>query len=667
MKFYSTRDKNTAVSYKEAIFRGLAPDGGLYMPELTPDMSKLIGSFTAETPFNDIAAAVTHAMLSEELDADACERICSRAFDFIPKLVPVDDNISVLELYHGPSCAFKDFGASFLASSMEELLKSESLHSEAHKGEARRATILTATSGDTGSAVARAFYEKENIDVVILYPSGRVSPLQEKQLTTLGKNIRALEVKGSFDDCQRMVKEAFLDRELSERLNLTSANSISLGWLIPQSFYYIWAWAQLSGGRTTGTAGAAGRGNLWFCVPSGNFGNLTAGILAHSWGMGNRGFIAATNINDVVPEYLKSGDFNPRASQLTLSNAMDVGNPSNFERMLEIFEQSHEKMSDLIKEEVITDAETKQTIRALLSEKGYESDPHTAVGYLAAKRFLADAASGKIAAGANPQIISLSTAHPGKFTEVFEEATGKAPALPQRLPWNPGGHGGGALWGWPGGQGAAMSSDFHIWTFVHDVSGVDSVRFCYRIDADGAIPADNPFAGDPPADPADWSYGHRNIQGLVFDPLRNTVWASEHGARGGDELNRLTAGGNFGWPAATYSREYLGGLRISEHTSIPGMVDPLVVWMKAIAPSGLAVYTGERFPRWRGDLFVGGLQSEDVRRIDLDADGRVLGQTSLPIGQRVRDVRQGPDGLLYVLTDETDGRLIRLEPSGDSE
>lgn len=430
MKFYSTRDKNTAVSYKEAIFRGLAPDGGLYMPESTPDMSKLIGSFTAETPFNDIAAAVTHAMLSEELDAAACERICRRAFDFVPKLVPVDDNISVLELYHGPSCAFKDFGASFLASSMEELLKREA--------GSHRATILTATSGDTGSAVARAFYEKENIDVVILYPSGRVSPLQEKQLTTLGKNIRALEVKGSFDDCQRMVKEAFLDRELSERLNLTSANSISLGRLIPQSFYYIWAWAQLAGGgnngsTTSSTAGAAGRSNLWFCVPSGNFGNLTAGILAHSWGMGNSGFIAATNINDVVPEYLKSGDFNPRASQLTLSNAMDVGNPSNFERMLEIFEQSHEKMSDLIKEEVITDAETKQTIHALLSEKDYESDPHTAVGYLAAKRFLADAASGKIDAGTNPQIISLSTAHPGKFTEVFEEAAGRAPALPQRL------------------------------------------------------------------------------------------------------------------------------------------------------------------------------------------------------------------------------------------
>lgn len=184
-----------------------------------------------------------------------------------------------------------------------------------------------------------------------------------------------------------------------------------------------------------------------------------------------------------------------------------------------------------------------------------------------------------------------------------------------------------------------------------------------RIGDDGAIPADNPFVGDPEADPAVWSYGHRNIQGLAFDPLREAVWASEHGARGGDELNRLRAGGNFGWPAATYSREYVGGLRISAHTSKPGMEDPLVVWMEAIAPSGLAVYTGRHFTRWRGDLFVGGLRSEDIRRIDLDADGRVLGQTALPIGQRVRDVRQGPDGLLYVLTDEPDGRLIRLEPS----
>jgi threonine synthase len=404
LKFFSTRDKNEAVSFKEAIFRGLAPDGGLYMPEKTPDLSGLIESFTPETSFNEIATCITSALLSDELGTEAPKQICSRAFDFEPRLVEVDENISVLELYHGPSCAFKDFGASFLASSMEELLKTDS----------RKAMILTATSGDTGSAVARAFYEKENIEVVILYPSGRVSPLQEKQLTTLGKNIRALEVKGSFDDCQRMVKEAFLDRELSEKLSLTSANSISLGRLIPQSFYYIWAWAQM----------AANRDDLRFCVPCGNFGNLTAGIMAHLWGMGNKGFIAATNINDVVPEYLKSGEFNPRSSKLTLSNAMDVGNPSNFERMLELFEESHEKMSDLIKEEVITDEQTKAMISRLLTEKNYEADPHTAVGYLASENYLRNG-SGKI--------ISLSTAHPGKFTEVYEEATGRKPHLPERL------------------------------------------------------------------------------------------------------------------------------------------------------------------------------------------------------------------------------------------
>jgi glucose/arabinose dehydrogenase len=186
-----------------------------------------------------------------------------------------------------------------------------------------------------------------------------------------------------------------------------------------------------------------------------------------------------------------------------------------------------------------------------------------------------------------------------------------------------------------------------------------------RIHPDGTIPADNPFRDTPGADPAIWSYGHRNIQGLAFDPMRGAVWASEHGARGGDELNRLVAGGNFGWPEATFSREYLGGFRISDYTTKPGMVDPLVVWMEAIAPSGLAVYTGEVFKQWRGDLFVGGLQSEDIRRIDLDAAGRVLGQTALAVGQRVRDVRQGPDGLLYVLTDEPNGRLVCLEPAED--
>lgn len=409
MKFYSTRNKKNAVTFKEAIFRGLAPDGGLYMPEERPDLGPLMDSFTPSSSFKEIASEITYAILSSEFDKTAAARLCDRAFDFKPELVELDENIRILELFHGPSCAFKDFGASFLASSMEEFLKTDS----------RRATILTATSGDTGSAVARAFYGKENIQVIILYPSGRVSPLQEKQLTTLGGNIRALEVQGSFDDCQRMVKEAFLDKELSEKLKLTSANSISLGRLLPQSFYYIWAWARVSGEKE----------NLYFCVPSGNFGNLTAGIMAHQWGMKNRGFIAATNINDVVPRYLKSGSFNPGASKLTLSNAMDVGNPSNFERMLEIFEGSQEKMSALISGEVVTDSETMAAIKNLLDSKNYECDPHTAVGYSGAKGWLKK--EGRLKAGA--KVISLSTAHPGKFLEVFEQATGKKPALPESL------------------------------------------------------------------------------------------------------------------------------------------------------------------------------------------------------------------------------------------
>lgn len=403
MKFYSTRNKDRKVSFKEAIFRGLAPDGGLYMPEQVPALKEIIDSFAPETPFVEISSVIANSLLSEELNKEACDRICYNAFNFVPKLVDIGDGIHILELFHGPSCAFKDFGASFLASCMEEFLLTDS----------RKATILTATSGDTGSAVARAFYGKKNIDVVILYPSGRVSPLQEKQLTTLGGNIRTLEVKGSFDDCQKMVKEAFLDRELSESLKLTSANSISLGRLIPQSFYYIWAWAQMKGRRD----------NLRFCVPSGNFGNLTAGIMANQWGMGNKGFIAATNINDVVPEYIKKGSFIPRKSKLTLSNAMDVGNPSNFERMLEIFGNSHNKMSNLISEDVVTDKETKETIRNLLAKSNYQADPHTAVGYLSSVRNKKR----------DETIISLSTAHPGKFTEVFEEATGITPDLPKRL------------------------------------------------------------------------------------------------------------------------------------------------------------------------------------------------------------------------------------------
>lgn len=407
MRFYSTRDKSTSVSFREALFTGLAPDGGLYHPEEKADIRDLLTSFSKNTGFIELASAVTARLFSEEVPAQDAETICTAAFPFEPKLRPIDEHISILELFHGPSCAFKDFGASFLATVMEYFLE----RSE------RRAIILTATSGDTGSAVAQAFHGKENIEVVILYPSGRVSPLQEKQLTTVGGNVTALEVNGAFDDCQRMVKEAFVDPVLRRELTLTSANSINLGRLLPQSFYYIYACIRE---REQGVP-------IVFSVPSGNFGNLTAGVLAWDWGMRVDRFIAATNINDVVPEYLKTGTFSPRPSIQTLSNAMDVGNPSNFERLLAIFGGNQEQASSMIHQEVVTDSETLETIRTVYNNKHHFLDPHTAVGYLASQRYL------EAAEGDKPHIISLSTAHPGKFLEIVEEAVGERPDLPPQL------------------------------------------------------------------------------------------------------------------------------------------------------------------------------------------------------------------------------------------
>jgi threonine synthase len=361
----------------------------------------------------EIGAALTAALFGPEISGDAAQRIARRAFTFEPALAPLDGGaIHILELFHGPSCAFKDFGACFLAAVMEEFLMQE----------AAKAVILTATSGDTGSAVARAFHRRANIDVVILYPSGRVSPLQEKQLTTLGENITALEVQGSFDDCQRMVKEAFVDPQLSGSLRLTSANSINLGRLIPQAFYYVFACTRLS-------AADRKKGPV-FCVPSGNFGNLTAGVLAWQWGLPVRRFIAATNINKVVPEYLESGVYSPRPSVHTLSNAMDVGDPSNFERLQAIFDKSRDRMSGLIEGLFVTDDETFETIRGVHAETGMFLDPHTALGVCAARRFRASESAGD---SQNEPVITLATAHPGKFLEVVEEATGSRPPLPESL------------------------------------------------------------------------------------------------------------------------------------------------------------------------------------------------------------------------------------------
>jgi threonine synthase len=418
MKFASTRNPDLEVTFREAVFRGLAPDGGLYQPTTMPDLREVIAGLAGSGLSSsaslrprstaEIGAALTAALFSPEISEEAAVRICRGAFTFDPALVHLTDDISILELFHGPSCAFKDFGASFLAAVMEEFLTVES----------SRAVILTATSGDTGSAVARAFYGRDNIEVVILYPSGRVSPLQEKQLTTLGGNVTALEVRGSFDDCQRMVKEAFVDGPLNERLGLTSANSINLGRLIPQAFYYVYGWTRLK---------PEDRGDgAVFCVPSGNFGNLTAGVMAWQWGLPVKRFIAATNINKVVPEYLESGVYSPRPSLHTLSNAMDVGDPSNFERLKSIFGGDLFLMREAIEGVSITDEETRETMRRVHGETGMFLDPHTALGIRAAENCLA---SGLV----KGPIVTLATADPGKFLEVVEEATGVRPLLPERL------------------------------------------------------------------------------------------------------------------------------------------------------------------------------------------------------------------------------------------
>jgi threonine synthase len=405
--FVSTRAGKRPVTFREAVFSGLAPDGGLYVPTKQADLGLRIRGFSKKNTFPELSEILIGDLLEGELSRESVHRVAERAFTFAPALQPLEDGLTLLELFHGPTCAFKDFGASFLAAVMEEFLLQED----------RQAVILVATSGDTGSAVARAFHRKESIDVVILYPSGRVSALQEQQLTTVGGNVTALEIQGSFDDCQRLVKEAFVDSRLRESLVLSSANSINLGRLIPQAFYYIYGTCRLQ--RAT-------EEQLLICVPSGNFGNLTAGVYAWQWGMPVDGFIAATNVNDVIPEYLMTGQFRPRRSQKTLSNAMDVGNPSNFERLSVVFGGSVDKMRELIRGIRITDQETRETMSRVYRDTGVLIDPHTAVGVLASRRVRKDS-------GFSGQILTLATAHPGKFIDIVQEATGVTPDLPPTL------------------------------------------------------------------------------------------------------------------------------------------------------------------------------------------------------------------------------------------
>jgi threonine synthase len=405
MKFYSTKNKSQLFSLGEVVLKGLPDDNGLFMPENIPVLPGSFFENLRSKSFLEIACEVSSAFLKEDISESNIHQIVREAISFEAPLVILDEKTYVLELFHGPTLAFKDFGARFMARLVAHIIKNDD----------KKITILVATSGDTGSAVANGFLGVDGIDVVILYPSGKVSKLQELQLTTLGKNIQALEVKGTFDDCQRMVKSAFLDVELTKQIRLTSANSINISRLIPQSFYYFYAFSQVEPEK-----------KVVFSVPSGNFGNLTAGIIACKMGLPVFHFVASTNANKVIPEYLQTGIFKPHAFVQTISNAMDVGNPSNFDRMLDIYHHSKDEMSKDISGFSFNDTDTRNAMKEVLSKYGYVLDPHGAVGILGLKKYLQQH-------NENIAGIVLETAHPAKFKNVVEETLNVEVDLPHPL------------------------------------------------------------------------------------------------------------------------------------------------------------------------------------------------------------------------------------------
>ena len=401
MKYYSTRDidRKRPFSLKDAAFAGLAPDGGLFIPESIPQVDMAKVEALASQSYADMAVYLAQTVFSE-IPPEDMERLVRDAYDFPLVLNSISEGRYNLELFHGPTYAFKDFGARFMGRMLGYL------------GDGEPITILAATSGDTGSAVAHGFYGVDNVRVVILYPDGKVSPLQEAQMTTLGGNITPLKVAGNFDDCQRLVKSMFQDEDLRSKVRITSANSINLLRWIPQSFYYFYAYCQWK--AQTGMADPV------VVVPSGNYGNLAAGMFAKRMGLPIKGFVAASNANDVVPEYLLTGDYNPRASVRTVANAMDVGAPSNFERMLWLCNDSYEQMCEEIKGYSCSDEQILAAIKEIYDETGYVSDPHSAVGYLATKCH-------------DKPGFWLSTAHAAKFREIIQQALGLTPALPEGL------------------------------------------------------------------------------------------------------------------------------------------------------------------------------------------------------------------------------------------
>jgi threonine synthase len=404
MKYYNINNPTEKVTLKQAVLKSITRKADLYMPEYIPLLPSTFFEDLNKMDFIDIAFKVAKAMLGNDVPDNALEDIVKEAFIFDIPLKQLDENLFVLELYHGPTMAFKDVGARFMASLFEYLIRNDN----------HEITILAATSGDTGSAVANAFSERKGIKVVILYPSGRVSEIQEKQLTTMGGNITTLEVDGDFDDCQRLVKSAFADSDLNSRLNLTSANSINFARLFPQSFYYFYALAQLPDTKT----------HVAVSVPSGNFGNLTAGLIAKKMGLSIHDFIASTNSNHAVVDYLANGIFKPVRTKHTISNAMDVGNPSNFPRILGLFNNQHEDVSSAIKGYWFTNAETTRAMKELQMKYSYQADPHGAIAYSGLKRYQEkNDCTG----------IFLETAHPAKFPDEVEIATKVKVQIPEGL------------------------------------------------------------------------------------------------------------------------------------------------------------------------------------------------------------------------------------------
>ena len=406
MQYYSTNGKAPLATLEEAVVRGLAPDKGLYMPQEIRPLPQEFYDNIENMSFQEMSYQVAHNFFGDDVDAESLREIVFDTLAFETPIVKVEDNIYSLELFHGPTLAFKDVGARFMARLLRYFIKREGKE---------QVNVLVATSGDTGSAVANGFLGVDGIHVYVLYPKGKVSKIQESQFTTLGKNIIAIEVDGVFDDCQALVKSAFMDEELQGHMNLTSANSINVARFLPQAFYYFNAYAQA---KKLGKAD-----NLTICVPSGNFGNITAGLFAQRMGLPIMNFIAANNANDIFYNYLLSGIYSPKASIQTIANAMDVGDPSNFARILDLYKSSHAEICNHISGATYSDDEIAATMKKCYEQTGYVLDPHGACGYQALKDNLKEGETG----------VFLETAHPAKFKEKVDAILSTDIEIPTRL------------------------------------------------------------------------------------------------------------------------------------------------------------------------------------------------------------------------------------------